>query len=220
VTGSRWRSTGSLSDRLTAGAVGPVLQGRRITLRPLRASDFLAWQEVRRRCADWLLKWEPRRPAGYPDPAEDRRSFEARCDVRDRDRANGTSFGFGIFVGDRFAGEININNIQRGAAQSSYVGYWIDEAQAGNSYMSEAVVLVCRFAFEELGLHRMQISIIPRNRPSRRVVEKLNLRDEGIAVRYLEINGVWEDHVRYAITAEEWTERRAELVAAWITPTT
>lgn len=219
MSGPRWRSSGnSLSDRLTAAALGPVLHGRRVMLRPLRASDFHAWQEVRRRCADWLLKWEPRRPAGYPDPAEDRRAFEARCDVRDRDRANGMSYGFGIFLGDRFIGEINLNNLQRGASQSAYVGYWIDESHAGHAYMSESVIVLAKFAFEELGLHRLQISIIPRNRASRRVVEKLELRDEGIAVRYLEINGVWEDHVRYAITAEEWAERRRELLAAWIEP--
>jgi len=62
------------------------------------------------------------------------------------------------------------------------------------------------------------VSIIPRNSASRRVVEKLELRNEGTAVRYLEINGVWEDHVRYAITSEEWEERRDELAAAWLSP--
>ena len=61
-----------------------------------------------------------------------------------------------------------------------------------------------RFAFEELGLHRVQVAIIPRNAPSRRVMAKLGIREEGVAMRYLEINGVWEDHVRHAITAEEW----------------
>ena len=48
------------------------------------------------------------------------------------------------------------------------------------------------------------------------MVEKLSLREEGIALRYLEINGVWEDHVRYGFTAEEWDARRDELMAAWI----
>ena len=57
-----------------------------------------------------------------------------------------------------------------------------------------------KFAFEEVLLHRLQVSIVPRNRSSRRVVEKLDLRCEGLAERYLEINGVWEDHLRYAIT--------------------
>ena len=48
-------------------------------------------------------------------------------------------------------------------------------------------------------------------------MEKLRLRNEGVAERFLEIAGTWEDHVRYAITAEEWAMRRAELTAAWIT---
>jgi len=48
------------------------------------------------------------------------------------------------------------------------------------------------------------------------VVEKLGLRDEGIAVRYLEINGAWEDHVRYALTVEEWDQRRDELEKEWL----
>ena len=65
-------------------------------------------------------------------------------------------------------------------------------------------------------LHRVQISIIPRNTASRRVVEKLDIRDEGTAARYLEINGVWEDHIRYGITAEEWTDRRDELMGTWV----
>ena len=73
-----------------------------------------------------------------------------------------------------------------------------------------------RYAFEELGLHRLQIAIIPRNGASRRVVEKLALREEGVALRYLEINGVWEDHVRYALTSEEWDARRTELTTRWI----
>ena len=60
------------------------------------------------------------------------------------------------------------------------------------------------------------MAIIPRNKPSRRVAEKLNLREEGVALRYLEINGTWEDHVRYAITAEEWAERREEFLRGWI----
>jgi ribosomal-protein-alanine N-acetyltransferase len=77
-------------------------------------------------------------------------------------------------------------------------------------------VVIFRYAFEELLLHRLQISIIPRNDNSRRVMEKIAVREEGIALRYLEIDGVWEDHVRYAITCEEWEARRAELSAAWL----
>ena len=193
-----------------------TLFGRRILLRPLTASDFPSWRLVRRRNAEWLTKWEAARVPGAPDVVEDRGAFEARCSARQRERMLGTGYGFGIFVGGNFAGEINLNSIQRGPFQNAYVGYWIAQEHAGNAYMSEAVALVTRFAFDDLHLHRLQIAIIPRNTNSRRVVEKLEYRDEGVALRYLEINGVWEDHVRYAITVEEWHERREELLKAWI----
>lgn len=202
------------NDGITTGSV--VLHGRRVLLRPLTLHDFDDWREVRRRCSDWLTKWEPRRSPGQPDTVEDRHAFSARCSARMREIQLGTGYGFGVFVDGDFGGEINLNSIQRGAHQSAYVGYWIDERLAGNGYMPESLVALCQFGFERLALHRMQVSIIPRNSASRRVVDKLALRDEGIAVRYLEINGVWEDHVRYAITAEEWQERRDQLLTDWI----
>jgi ribosomal-protein-alanine N-acetyltransferase len=192
------------------------LTGRRIVLRALQTSDFEQWREVRRRCNDWLTKWEPRPLPGHPDATEDRRAFAAQCGARERERQLGTGYGFGIFVDNQFVGAINLSSIQRGPFQNAYIGYWIDEARAGNGYMPEAVVVVLRFAFEELNLHRVQIAIIPRNTASRRVVEKLDLREEGVALRYLEINGTWEDHVRYAITAEEWAVRGDELLKSWV----
>jgi ribosomal-protein-alanine N-acetyltransferase len=78
------------------------------------------------------------------------------------------------------------------------------------------VVLVLRFAFDELRLHRVEAVIVPRNDRSRRVAIKLGLRDEGVAERFLQIQGVWEDHVRYAITREEWDERREQLERAFL----
>ena len=193
-----------------------TLLGRRVLLRPLGVSDFAAWSEVRTRSGEWLLRWEPRRLPGQPDVTTDRDAFSVRCSARERERQLGTGYGFGIFVEGRFAGEINLSSIQRGPFQSAYVGYWIDEAVAGQGYTPEALVVLARFAFDDLRLHRIQVSIIPRNTASRRVVEKLKIRDEGVAERYLEINGVWEDHVRYAITSEEWQQRRDDLLTEWI----
>jgi ribosomal-protein-alanine N-acetyltransferase len=198
--------------------VYPELRGKRVLLRPLAASDFDAWREVRSRSRDWLVKWEPRPVPGQPDPTVDKRAFAARCSARLRERELGTGYGFGVFVGERFAGEINISSVQRGPFQNAYVGYWVDEAMAGNGYTPEAFVALARFAFEDLMLHRLQVSIIPRNRPSLRVAEKLGLRNEGTALRYLEINGVWEDHVRFAITSEDWAQKRDPYLREWLLP--
>jgi ribosomal-protein-alanine N-acetyltransferase len=185
------------------------LHGRRVVLRTLTEQDFSGWIEVRQRCHDWLLKWEPR-SVHSSHLAEDQRSFASRCSLRERERQLGTGFGFGIFHQGRFIGEITL--------QSAYIGYWIDEAMAGQGLMPEAVVTMLQYAFETLRLHRVEVNIIPRNIASRRVVEKLGLRCEGVAERYLEIDGAWEDHARYAVTAEEWAERAPELVATWLLP--
>lgn len=194
----------------------PRLYGKRVMLRPLAANDFPEWNEVRIRNEHWLVPWEPKRPAASADPTRDRSAFEHRCTARERERSADHAYPFGVFVDQRLAGEVNLNNVTRGALQSATIGYWIDEARAGHGYIAEAVVVVARYAFEELHLHRLEICIVPRNTNSRRVMDKLAIREEGVALRFLEINGVWEDHIRYGITVEEWTERRDELLAAWV----
>jgi ribosomal-protein-alanine N-acetyltransferase len=191
------------------------LYGRRIMLRPLVSQDFETWSQIRQRNENWLLPWEPRRQPGFPDPASDRSAFEMRCNARSRDRSADSAYAFGLFVDQRLVGEVNLNHILRGSLQSGTIGYWIDQDHAGFGYVAEGVAVMLRFAFEQLRLHRIEICIVPRNLNSRRVVEKLRLRCEGLAERYLEINGAWEDHLRYAITAEEWPERTVDFGQRW-----
>lgn len=193
-----------------------TLFGRRVLLRPLLATDFPAWREVRRRNSEWLTKWEPTRPLGAPDVIEDREAFSIRCNARQRERQLGSAYGYGIFVDGEFAGEINLSSVQRGPFQSGSIGYWIDESKAGCGYTPEALVVLAQYCFDELRLHRVEIAIVPRNTASLRVVQKLNLRDEGISKGFLEIDGNWEDHIRFGLTFEDWVERGPGLCEAWI----
>ncbi len=205
-----------MSPSLRAPAVRSLeLPGWRVRLATMVESDYEAWLGVRTRCRKWLVPWEPR-SKGAPLAPADAPSFAARCGMRERERQLGSGFGFGIFLEGRFAGEITLSSIQRGPFQNGSIGYWIDEELAGSGLIPEAVVVVLQFAFETLRLHRIEVAIIPRNESSRRVVEKLGLRVEGVALGFLEINGEWEDHVRYAMTADEWTLRAPELRAAWL----
>jgi ribosomal-protein-alanine N-acetyltransferase len=201
---------------MPATSSGLRLYGKRVVMRPLTPGDFPQWTEVRVRNEAWLTPWEPTRSSRLADPTRSRDAFSSRCAARDRERQAGTAYGFGLFVDNAFAGEVNLNNIVRGALQCGTLGYWIDRERAGHSYVAEGVAVVARFVFEELHLHRLEICIVPRNTNSRRVMEKLAIREEGIAQRYLEINGTWEDHMRFAITAEEWHDRRATLADQWI----
>jgi ribosomal-protein-alanine N-acetyltransferase len=195
----------------------PTLQGQRVTLRPLAPADWDAWRAVRIRSRQWLEPWEPLGEQGAPDPALDPAAFRSRCSAWERQRHFDSAYGFGIFVPtDGLVGEVSLGSVQRGPFQSANVGYWIDESHAGRGYVPEAVAVVLRFAFEDLGLHRVEAAVVPRNARSRRVVEKLGLRPEGISERFLQIRGVWEDHVRYAITTEEWAARKDEIAGAYL----
>jgi [ribosomal protein S5]-alanine N-acetyltransferase len=195
------------------------LVGARVLLRPLRPDDWDAWREVRVRCRAWLERWEPQPEPGSADPAVEREAFRARCGAWERQRHFDAAYGFGLFLTDgRFAGEVSLGSVQRGPFQMAYVGYWIDEALSGRGYVPEGVVLLMRYAFEALSLHRLEAAIVPRNVASRRVAEKLGMREEGIALGFLQIQGVYEDHVRYAITVDEWKERGHELLARVLGP--
>lgn len=194
------------------------VDGKRIGLRPLEADDFEQYREVRAANVDWLTPWEPRQPPGSPNPGTDRMAFLTRCDARRNDRQSGRGFAFGVFKDANLIGEMNLSSVNRGAAQSAYIGYWVDHRQAGNSYTPEALVALLQFAFETINLHRVQAAIVPRNMASRRVVEKIEMRFEGVAERYLQINGVWEDHRRYAMTVEEWEVRSEQLSREWLQP--
>ena len=194
-----------------------VLSGPRVELRPLRSSDFDDWHDVRTRSRDWLEPWEPLADPGSPDPVTDAEAFRARCGAWERQRHFDTAYGFGLFLqGGSLIGEVSLGSVQRGPFQSAFAGYWIDRRCAGQGYMPEAVVVLLRFAFETLALHRVEAAIVPRNTRSRRVVEKIGLREEGISHAFLQIRGVWEDHVRYALTVEDWQERRDDLARRYL----
>lgn len=102
-------------------------------------------------------------------------------------------------------GMVNLNEIVRGAFQSATMGYWIGCEHARQGLMTEAVSLLMKHAFTKLKLHRVEANMIPRNKPSRSLAKSVGMHYEGTSKRYLQINGEWEDHERWAITVERWS---------------
>ncbi len=103
---------------------------------------------------------------------------------------------------NRIIGSIALSNIVRGAFQSCHLGYKLDGEEVNRGYMEEALRAVVSIAFEELRLHRIEANIMPRNGASLRLVEKLNFQPEGLARKYLKINGKWEDHIHMTLINE------------------
>ena len=74
--------------------------------------------------------------------------------------------------------------------------------------MSEGLACVIEYAFQHLHLHRLEAACLPRNAASQGVLRKCGFREEGFAPKYLRINGVWEDHLLFALLAEEAMKQR------------
>ncbi len=98
---------------------------------------------------------------------------------------------------DKIIGIVGINNIVWGSFLSAFLGYKMDKDYINKGYMTEIIKVVVDYAFDNLGLHRIEANIMPKNLPSIRVVEKCGFNSEGISTKYLKINGIWEDHIHY-----------------------
>ncbi|WP_041701787.1 GNAT family N-acetyltransferase [Gottschalkia acidurici] len=96
---------------------------------------------------------------------------------------------------NRVIGNIAFSNIIRGVFLSCNLGYKLDKDETNNGYITEAINKGIEIIFNEYGLHRIEANIMPRNKRSIRVVEKLGFQNEGLAHKYLKINGKWEDHI-------------------------
>jgi [ribosomal protein S5]-alanine N-acetyltransferase len=118
----------------------------------------------------------------------------------------GRMLPFVITCQGRLVGQLTVAGITWGSMCSGHIGYWIDQAVAGRGVTPTAVALTVDHCFHNVGLHRIEVCVRPENRPSRRVVEKLGFREEGMRPRYLHIDGAWRDHLVYALTAEEVPE--------------
>jgi ribosomal-protein-alanine N-acetyltransferase len=174
-----------------------------IEIRPLEAGDAAARLEIRSRTRAFLEPWEPARAPGFYTEASQRQAIEAAL----RERDAGRLLPFAILEDGAVAGAVNLSGIVRGVFDNAYLGYWVDQARGGRGVATEAVRQAVAHAFGPAGLHRVQAAVIPRNGASIRVLEKAGFREEGLALRYLRIAGVWEDHLLFALTAEELRER-------------
>ncbi|WAT14154.1 GNAT family N-acetyltransferase [Xanthomonas fragariae] len=100
-----------------------------------------------------------------------------------------------LLHGEQVIGTTGFTQIQRGAFQACHMGYGLDAAQQGRGLIQWAATQGIAFAFGPLGLHRVMAQYVPDNLRSARVLQRLGFQIEGYARRYLQLNGIWRDHV-------------------------
>jgi len=142
----------------------------------------------------FLEQWEHQKNASYYTIENQRLTLR----LEEEGFLRGEMVRYWLFLkgreNDAPIGCISLTNIIRGVFKSCFLGYKIDVDFQNEGYMTEAIGKVVDIAFNEMKLHRIEANIMPRNKRSLRTVEKNGFVNEGIARKYLKINGVWEDH--------------------------
>jgi len=192
----RW---GRAREEWSVVLTGTTPSGHSILLRPLRPEDADDYVSVRARNRHWLSPWD----ATSPVRVTGSRTFDDVVAFYQEEALAGRMLPFVIETEGELVGQVNVSNIVLGSFRSCTVGYWVAQAVAGRGIVPTALALAADHAFEELGLHRVEVNIRPENVASLAVVRKLGFRDEGLRPRMLHIDGDWRDHRSFALTTED-----------------
>jgi [ribosomal protein S5]-alanine N-acetyltransferase len=180
----------------------PTLLDAAVGLRPIKVKDAAAWRDSRVRNASWLRPWEPTNPE-TPLYRSSLGPYVSMARTMRREARQGVTLPWVVTYAGAFAGQLTVGSIVWGSARSGQVGYWVDQAYAGRGVIPTALAMAVDHCFLTVGLHRIEATIRPENHASRRVMEKLGFREEGLRKRSLHIDGAWHDHICYALTVED-----------------
>jgi len=166
-----------------------------LRIRALKAEDKIPFIEAMQRSQMLHDPWV--------DPPKNEVTFEAY--LLRAQQPNQTCFLL-CDAQDHMVGVFNISEIVRGMFQSAYLGFYAVAEQEGRGYMSRGLKLVLSTIFEEMNLHRIEANIQPNNSQSIHLVKANGFSKEGLSPKYLNIDGRWQDHERWALLYEDWMQ--------------
>ena len=174
----------------------PVLTTERLTLRPFTIGDAADVQRLAgvREVADTTMHI----PHPYPDGLAKQwiethaPAWEART---------GATYAVVESASNGLVGAAGLTLAME--HERAEVGYWIGVSFWNRGYATEVTRVLIAFAFDALGLHRVQARHLSRNPASGRVMQKAGMRLEGTHREQMKRWGRFEDIVMYGILASD-----------------
>lgn len=188
--------------RTSMGSKGVLLQGYRVRLRPFEpdeAASHYPWDQGGELAQRSDVPWLPAAPARLP----------RWTGAPPRVAREGDAVQFLVeTVEGEPAGMIGTHDCDRRNGTFSY-GVAIRETHLRQGFGAEAILLVCRYYFEELRYQKVSTGVYSYNEPSLRLHERLGFECEGCLRRMVHTGGHFYDRVLFGLTAEEFAQRHA-----------
>ncbi|WP_245532460.1 GNAT family N-acetyltransferase [Acaricomes phytoseiuli] len=175
-----------------------------VVLRLIAEADAQYVTDAYIRNREHLRPWYPVRPEGFYTVESQSKRISGFL----QNYAAGRSASFVFAQGRRVVGLLIISDIVRGAFRSANLSYWVDQEYQGRGLTSAAVSAASKVTFGDpasggLGLHRLQAATLVHNAASQAVVIRNGFKRIGVAQKYLEISGHWQDHVPFQLLSPE-----------------
>ena len=177
-------------------------KGKKVVVRALEKSDFLAWQTYFLSMDNAKNVWD--RSGSIPkdiSKSSFHKVIKSQKNLRDRDEY------YDLVVFDmkgNMVGTVSLMNVTRSLSQSAFLGYTIHNKFWGMGFGKESVLLIIDIAFRDLKLHRIEAGIEPNNRRSIFLARSIGLRKEGLKKRAVYLREEWQDLSIYSATCEEF----------------
>ncbi len=171
--------------------------GKRVSIRPLKFSDG---PDIYENVKDKeIVTWTVSIPHPYPKDGALKFIRKARYNIKKK-----RSYAFGIVLKETGAliGVIELMAFDW-KNKNAEIGYWLGRKYWGEGLMTEAVRLILKFGFGNLGLHRIYAKLFEDNTGSVRILEKSGFKLEGRMREERYRYGKWHDALRYGILESE-----------------
>ncbi|WP_340679924.1 GNAT family N-acetyltransferase [Paraglaciecola sp.] len=160
-------------------------------IRLVTRDDAERLAEYYRSNSSHFCRWEPIREREYYSEA----SLQVRLSDHEQLQRSGNAAYFIGFYNNNLIAHCSLTNIVYGPFRACNMGYGVDKKWEGTGTMSKICAAAIEYAFAQLELNRIMANYMRCNERSANLLKKLGFSEEGLAKKYLNINGRWEDHV-------------------------
>jgi RimJ/RimL family protein N-acetyltransferase len=175
--------------------VSSPFEGRLVRLRAVEEHDLPKINE-----GIWDPEVSQHLSVAWPEPLAGTREWWERGRNSERDAGFVIETLAGEFVGGCGLHQISARN------RSAILGIWLARPYWERGYGTDAVRTLCRFAFQEMNLQRVELGVLETNPRGVRAYEKVGFKEEGRLRRYLFVGGRYVDMIMMGLLAEDLIE--------------